>query len=96
MPIAVDWAISMLFYSAVHYVGAYFAKHGLTYRMHQTRDNAVARDPNLSNVYGEYRELEHFSRQARYERPSGHFRHGDIEYLLGCLDKVKGVILPLL
>ena len=59
MPIAVDWAISMLFYSAVHYVGAYFAKHGLTYRMHQTRDNAVARDPNLSNVYGEYRELEH-------------------------------------
>jgi hypothetical protein len=69
--ICVDWSVTFLFYSAVHYVGAYFAVRGLAHRMHKTRNSAIGRDRVLREVYNDYRELQDFSRDARYERPTG-------------------------
>ena len=92
----IDWTITILFYAAVHYVQAYFAARGKTFHMHRTRDSAVGRDPNISGTYQDYRELEHFSRQARYELPSGQLREQDVSYMKTCLNNVKTAILPLL
>lgn len=86
----------MLFYAAAHYVGAFFVKQGTTCTMHKTRDSAIQRDARLSKIYREYRELEHFSRQARYDSPMGYHRHGDVAYLMSCLEKVRAAVLPLL
>ncbi|HUG82488.1 MAG TPA: hypothetical protein VML01_12545 [Bryobacterales bacterium] len=85
-----------MFYAAVHYVQAYFVKNGYTYQTHTTRDSAIGRDQQISSIYNDYRELQHFSRQARYERPIGAFNAGDVSYLKSCLDSIKGVIRPLL
>jgi hypothetical protein len=94
--VCVDWSATFLFYSAVHYVGAYVAGRGITHRMHKTRNSAIGRDHILRTVYNDYRELQNFSRDARYERPSGSFSAADIGYLQGCLGNVKTAILPML
>ncbi len=92
----IDWTITILFYAAVHYVQAYFATRGKTFHMHRSRDSALGRDPNISGIYQDYRELEHFSRQARYELPSGRLTELDVSYMKTCLNTVKAAITPLL
>jgi len=94
--VCVDWSITFLFYSAVHYVGAYFALRGLFHRMHKTRDSAIGRDRLLRGIYNDYRELKNYSREARYERPSGSFKAADITYLQGCLGNIKTTVQPML
>ena len=42
------------------------------------------------------RELEHFSRQARYELTRSQLTQQDVLYLKTCLNSVKTAILPLL
>jgi hypothetical protein len=93
--ICVDWTITYLFYSAVHYVEAYFTRRGLGYHMHTARNSAIGRDVALRPIYDDYRELQNFSRDARYERPTGSFRTADIVYLKECLERIKGVVMPL-
>lgn len=89
-----EWAITILFYAAVHYIQAYFAKVGRIYTLHKTRDSAIQRDPNLSRIYVDYRELETYSRDARYDIPG--FTDADFVKLLPVLDKVKTCVAPFL
>lgn len=70
-----DWATTCLFYSAVHYVNAYFVKFGIAIpRRHSSGDpknpgrtNIVQQDPSLNTIYPHYRHLDDESRDARYE-----------------------------
>lgn len=89
-----EWAITILFYVAVHYTQAYFAKSGRVYTQHIKRDSAIHRDPNLSRIYVDYRELETYSVDARYCMPD--FTDADFVTLLPVLDKVKSCVAPFL
>ena len=62
-----EWAITANFYSALHYIQAYFVSVGKNYVTHDTRDSALRRDPKLAPIYDDYRELKSLSREARYD-----------------------------
>ena len=61
-----DWAITALFYSGLHYVEAYFATRGIHSADHRTRDSAIYRDINIRQLYNDYNELKNHSINARY------------------------------
>jgi hypothetical protein len=64
-----DWAVTILFYTALHLVQAYFAITAATAfdlpRTHQERLTRIGL--RLTPVYKHYRTLEDLSKQARYE-----------------------------
>ncbi|MGH7961717.1 MAG: hypothetical protein ACRERD_07790 [Candidatus Binatia bacterium] len=96
-----DWAVTCLFYAAVHYVNAYLTKSGKAIpRRHWGSDpskpgrlNIVQQDPTLSVIYRNYRHLDDESRDARYElrRPSVTDYDG---FLIQQLAQIKNYILP--
>lgn len=60
-----DWAITALFYSALHYVEAYFAtKYNWHHRKHEKRNPAIRRC--LPHCYDDYKQLKYDSEEARY------------------------------
>ena len=65
-PGALDWAIVLLFYSALHQVEAYFATKGLHSKDHRRRDSSVANDPNTKTIYRAYGRMKIDSLNARY------------------------------
>ena len=65
----IDWAVTALFYSSLHYLDAYFATYpagGMHPHSHAARDFHVARDSFTKNLYSSYRELKDRSEDARY------------------------------
>ena len=92
-----DWAVTGIFYSALHYVEAYFANqappvHPAT---HQMRDNYVYVDKQLRPIYVDYRQLEDESRDARYDA-SMTITQADAQRSQGCLNRIKALVVPLL
>lgn len=91
----VDWAITGLFYAALHYVEAYFAAMRRHSPDHRTRDSAVQRDSRIKGIYNDYSELKNFSINARYYMIP--FSESDLrKNLLPRLANIKARILPLL
>lgn len=68
----VDWAITLLFYSALHYIDAYFAQKSFHPPNHLGRDAAIGNNPVLDFIYRDYRRLKHRSEKARYEIANFH------------------------
>ena len=64
----IDWAITALFYCALHHVQAYFVKMGgdVPFR-HAHRDRAIRRDKKLKPIYRNYLRLKDRSRIVRYD-----------------------------
>jgi len=63
-----DWIVTIMFYTAMHLVDqVLYKRHQLNPRNHHQRHAAIANDAALALVYADYRELEHQSRQSRYE-----------------------------
>jgi hypothetical protein len=65
----IDWALTALFYSGVHYVDAYLEKIGAqphTHDTHGKREQHVVMDGKLKRVRNEYFDLKNFGRTARY------------------------------
>jgi hypothetical protein len=63
-----DWVITSLFYSAVHYVTAYFFEfYGHNFTTHVERRRQMERDDNLYPIIDAYADLEAWSRVARYD-----------------------------
>jgi hypothetical protein len=60
-----DWAITALFYRAVHLLEAYFSREDVHHTNHTARSRAIARE--FPETYGAYVELTRLSRLARYE-----------------------------
>ena len=66
-----DWAITALFYAALHYVDAYFVSQtGVRPPNHNLRNRLVDRTLHRARVSPAYRELYRLSRKVRYETPS--------------------------
>jgi hypothetical protein len=62
-----DWAVTAIFYAAVHHIEAYFdAVHGLHYTSHGRRDQAMIDESDLDAIYEDYRALEEVSKKTRY------------------------------
>ena len=67
--VCVDWAITMLFYSALHYIDAYLVFSGSRPRNHQLRDRVIENNGSLSPIWNDNRRLKDLSQAARYELP---------------------------
>jgi hypothetical protein len=65
--VTVGWAITALFYSAVHEIRAYLkAKHGLNVASHEEMRHVEQRHPELQRTKGIYDLLKQESHSARY------------------------------
>ncbi len=62
-----DWQITSLFYSALHYVDAVLGKAGIHPTTHTQRAFWISHTSKLSGIERNYRLLEDYSRQARYD-----------------------------
>jgi hypothetical protein len=66
-----DWALTIIFYAALHYLRALFSHHHLTnITRYGEMDNAFARLPvcrRNPDMYQDYRQLKDDSRAARYD-----------------------------
>lgn len=90
-----DWVITGMFYSALHYMEAYFAKQKFHSPDHRTRDSNIQRDSNLRKLFVAYSELKNFSVNARYAIKE--FVASDVKGTLQPhLDLVRSTIIPLL
>lgn len=91
-----DWAIVVLFYTACHYVDAYFATQGLLeFRNHGQR-NAKVEELLPENIAGYYLTLYQAGHDARYQ-PYQAFNVSDvIEYEVENLHQIEEYILALL
>ncbi len=65
-----DWAVTSLFYSALHYVDAYLAARVPPFGSHPDNHTArglwIDRVAELSRIEAEYRWLRNYSESARY------------------------------
>ena len=92
-----DWAVTGTFYTAVHYVEAYFSKKTPPVHSsnHPDRDDKIKRDAALGILWSDYRSLKDQSRYARYE-PHIPFSATDLKKAQEYLDTIKRAIAPLL
>ena len=56
------WIVVGIFYAAVHYYEAYFARYAKHSPTHDTRDGWLAIDNKISDTYCDYRELKQHRR----------------------------------
>src|SRR5205823_2251134 len=90
----IDWAITGLFYAALHYVEAFFATQNRHSADHRARDSAIRRDPDLRAIYDDYNELKNFSINARYYM--ARFTEADLTALQPHFTKLKAHIAALI
>ena len=63
-----DWAVTALFYAALHYVDAYIASStGVSPSNHSARNYLVDSVPSLTDISRAYSDLYRLSRDVRYE-----------------------------
>jgi hypothetical protein len=65
-PTRETWAVIAAFYSALHYVEAYFSKYSVQSGKHETRFHEILGDNKLKGAYTSYKYLYTLSRTARY------------------------------
>lgn len=66
-----DWASTVLFYSALHYVDAYLARNlGVHPNGHADRDKYINTVVALKAARNDYRELKDYCHNARYAPPT--------------------------
>ena len=66
-----DWAVTVLFYTALHYVDALLAEKGnIDPTKHTLRSDVVSRLAELKPVYGDYEFLKNASYNSRYKPPT--------------------------
>jgi HEPN domain len=66
-PTATGWALTALFYSALHYVEAFNAKHNCHFSKHEDLNKDIARNPQLAPIFDDYKDLSELSWNARYQ-----------------------------
>lgn len=65
-PTDVGWAMTALFYSALHAINAYLASQNRTCSDHEDRAKEIIYDPKINPIYKDYRDLHSLSQNARY------------------------------
>jgi len=82
------WAVTVIFYAAVHYVEAYFdLRYNRHHNSHKRRQRSIRNNGQLRRIYNLYRSLEDESRNARYDGKN--FSPDDVEDLKGNLENIK-------
>jgi len=61
-----DWAVTVMFYTALHLIEAYLATKDLHPVGHGVRDDYLTKMTVLKPIYQPYRELRHYSEKAHY------------------------------
>jgi len=74
-----DWAVTGIFYSGLHYVDAYLATKDIHPSTHAVRTPLVESESNLRRIYAQYRRLKDKSEAARYRVK--HFTQTEVERL---------------
>jgi HEPN domain-containing protein len=64
---AYDWAITALFYAALHLLQAYLTRTGIHVTTHMARDRYMRAATDLLPILSDYRALRDASEHARYE-----------------------------
>ena len=91
-----DWAITVIFYTALHYIDALLAKENVHPGSHDRRDNYVTRRHELRTIAKDYFRLKNSSRTARYNPPTK-FTHQNVDQLeMTHLKNIETQITPLL
>jgi|SRR5437588_7144302 len=89
--VVIEWAITIKFYAALHYVQAYFvSRTGRAPVSHEHRSTAILRDPMISGAYDDYRELKDISREARYDCSNLQAVH--LKFADECFISVKSIV----
>lgn len=87
----VNWAITILFYAALHTVDGYLLLHDHRPPSHAKRGRAISDSAELSPIRTGYRLLEIMSREARYElAPYG---EADLSEARSLLQTIEGHVL---
>jgi hypothetical protein len=71
-----DWALTIMFYAALHWVSAYLALVGIFATTHQTRSRAIYSRTELAAIRNHYFFMQDKSEGARYD--CVHFSASDI------------------
>lgn len=87
-----EWTVIAAFYSAVHYVNAYFAFHNITISDHDSRASQVRKC--LREIEVPYGKLAGLGYEARYYNPD--VRHADVEARLRDLQSIRQHVESLL
>jgi hypothetical protein len=85
--VAVDWAVTMLFYAALHFIDGYLAGKAFKPLNHKQRDEEIENNGSLTDIYKHYRRLKDMSREARYNIAS--FADRDLEIAAERLRYIK-------
>jgi len=62
-----DWVVTAIFYTSVHHLEGFLARHGFHPQNHADRNNAMARFASLKPVFRDYSDLHWQSEQSRYQ-----------------------------
>lgn len=91
-----DWAVTILFYTALHYVDAFLAGSAIDPGSHVARDKYIRMVTQLRPLYSHYCFLKNLSHNARYVPPTS-FTTQDISDLEAIhLAKIRVSLHPLL
>jgi len=93
-PTSAGWALTAMFYSALHYAEAYFLKTSKHVDNHGERSDAIKFDRNLSGIYGQYMHLFDCGFNARYRLKI--YGKSDVEKAKPSLEAVEKHIKSLL
>lgn len=83
-----EWAVTLVFYSALHYFDCFFAARGQRQRVHHARNIQI--ENRFPDLWKKYRRLQTMSEQARYDL----VKMGDSDYrkALQLLADIKSAI----
>lgn len=91
-PVQADWAITALFYGALHYIDAYFLSHGRGRpRTHGQREPRIRDSADLIGIWPDYRRLKDMSLAARYD--IANYAEADFNVAANALAKVRSHVL---
>jgi uncharacterized protein (UPF0332 family) len=62
-----DWAVTGIFYAALHYIESFLATQNIHSSTHASRDRVFQQQQNLKPIYNQYRILKTRSESARYD-----------------------------
>lgn len=91
-----DWVVVGIFYSALHFIDAYFSLQNKHPFAHGMRDEWVKDDLRLSQIWPDYRELKEYRQKASYKIHDFSSREikNDILPLLGSIKDFLQKICP--
>jgi len=90
-----DWAVVSIFYSAMHFIDAFFGKKGKHLKTHDMADREIAQDKQLLDIYADYRSLKDYRWKASYWLTK--FKKSDIDKdVIPHFNRIKSSILELL